>query len=139
MKKQLSVVSSILLFLILTGFTSAKIKVDKTEELLCSKKWTIVKVKKRRNEFEVGETFSFTRDKKFIISSNKYSSVGGTWKIYNGTLILVFNTNKDGENRKIPSEHKIKKLSDKKMILKYDYLEGKGRDKKKVKAKLTLA
>ena len=124
--------------IIISGFTSAKIEIDKREQILTGKKWTVTEVKKRKNDFEIGEVFSFTADKKFIISKNDYTSAGGTWKLLGNKLILVFNTDKYGNNRKIPSKHKIIKLKDDKIILKYEYIEGTGKDKIKTKAKLYL-
>lgn len=138
MKKLVSI-SFICLFLGLSLLLNGQSGQMKEEAILCKKKWTIVNTKKRKHDFEIGEQFSFTIDKKFILTRNDYTSIGGTWKIVGGDeLILLFNTNKEGENRKIPSIHKIVKLNEEQLILKYLYEEGKGKDKVKVKAKIYL-
>ena len=115
----------------------------KIEELLCSKKWTVVDVDRTKNDFEIGEVFSFTVDKKFIIWRNNNTSIGGTWKIGSrNELIMLFNTDTEGNNRKMPSQHKILKITRDDLVLKYKYNEDKdkelGRKKSKVKAKLTF-
>lgn len=134
-----------ILFLLL-GFAislQAKNPIAKIEQLLCSKKWTIVDVDRTKNDFEIGEVFSFTVDKKFIIWRNNNTSIGGTWKVSGrNELILVFNTDSEGNNRKMPSLHKILKITRDELQLKYKYLESKdetlNREKSKTKARLTL-
>lgn len=137
MKTTLSI--HLILFLLSLQYVTGQISLMKGEAMLCKKKWTIVKTKKRKHDFEIGEQFSFTIDKKFILTRNDYTSVGGTWKLVGGNkLILLFNTNKEGENQKIPSIHKIIRLNDEQLVLKYLYKEGKGKNKVKIKAKIYL-
>ena len=121
----------------------AKNPISKIEELLCSKKWTIVDVDRTKNDFEIGEVFSFTVDKKFIIWRNNNTSIGGRWKIsVRNEVIMVFNTDSEGNNRKMPSLHKILKITRDDLVLKYKYNESTDEDlarqKSKTKARLSL-
>jgi len=130
-------------FLSLALIIQAKNPISKIEQILCSKKWTIVDVDRTKNDFEIGEVFSFTVDKKFIIWRNNNTSIGGTWKVSGrNELIMVFNTDSEGNNRKMPSLHKILKITRDDLVLRYKYVEENDTDldrkKSKTKARLTF-
>ncbi len=112
---------------------------SKKENLLIGKKWMVVDVKhgKKKRGIEVGEEWDFTVEKTFTIKKNDNMMEGGRWRLNGKKLILlVEKTSKDGEGRDLPTEHKIRKLKDDLMVLKFKVNKNKKFSLKRQRAKV---
>ena len=101
---------SILLIIVLTGFSSAQAqKLSKLEQILQTKqKWSVIDVKSKRPYFEIGETFTIRVDRQFYHDRNNYAKLGGEWSLDGSKLILTYDSFTE-ERRRIPYVYKIKK------------------------------
>ena len=93
-------------------------KQNKTEAILTAQSWNVYKVRSRRPYAEIGEVFNFRIDKSFYYDQNNYAKRGGKWMLTDKHLVLIYDSFTE-ERRKIPIEHKVKKLKTGELIIKY--------------------
>ncbi len=104
---------------------------SKEASLLASKKWTVVEVKSKEPDFEVGEEIAFDIDKKFRIKKNNMDRVTGTWFLDKDYLLLtVEGASGMGTGRRVPKKMKVLKMNKDELKVKYKI--------EKHKEKLTL-
>lgn len=96
-------------------------KQQKQEALLTAKKWTCMEVSKKRLtkklDFEVGNEFGLSIDKKYNFKNNNYDYSNGKWKI-DGNYLYFFYNAPGTENKIETTKYKILKLTETTLILK---------------------
>jgi len=93
----------------------------KKEALLTSKKWICLDVSKKRItkklDFDIGNEFNLSIDKKYSFKNNKFDYSNGTWKL-DGKFLYFFYNAKGTENKTETIKYKIIKLNETTLILK---------------------
>jgi len=93
----------------------------KQEALLTSKKWICMEVSKKRLtkklDFDIGNEFNLSIDKKYSFKNNKYDYSNGTWKL-DGKYLYFFYNAKGTENKVETMKYQIIKLTETTLILK---------------------
>lgn len=93
----------------------------KQEALITSKKWICMEVSKKRLtkklDFEMGNEFNLSIDKKYSFKNNNYDYSNGTWKL-DGKYLYFFYNAKGTENKVETMKYKILKLTETTLILK---------------------
>lgn len=93
----------------------------KKEALLTAKKWVCLDVSKKRMtkklDFDIGNEFSLSIDKKYSFKNNNYDYSNGTWKL-DGKFLYFFYNAKGTENKTETIKYKIIKLNETTLILK---------------------
>ncbi len=96
-------------------------KQQKMEAMLTSKKWICLDVSKKRLtkklDFDIGNEFGLSIDKKYNFKNNNYDYSNGTWKL-DGKFLYFFYNAPGTENRTETSKFKIIKLTETSMVLK---------------------
>ncbi len=96
-------------------------KIQKQEALLTSKKWICMDVSKKRLtkklDFDIGNEFGLSIDKKYTFKNNNYDYSNGTWKV-DGKFLYFFYNAPGTENKTETSKYKIIKLNQTTLILK---------------------
>ncbi|MGB0390882.1 MAG: hypothetical protein ACPGRC_00890 [Salibacteraceae bacterium] len=96
-------------------------KIQKQEALLTSKKWICMEVSKKRLtkklDFDIGNEFGLSIDKKYNFKNNNYDYSNGTWKI-DGKFLYFFYNAPGTENKTETSKYKILKLNETTLVLK---------------------
>jgi hypothetical protein len=118
MKFKITLFSTFLFYLVLGSAQAQVAKQNKEDAILSGQSWTVYDIKSRRPYAEIGEVFNFRIDKSFYYDQNNYAKRGGTWMLRNKTLVLVYDSFTE-ERRKIPIEHKLKKLKKGQLVFKY--------------------
>ena len=96
-------------------------KLQKMEALLTSKKWICMDVSKKRLtkklDFDIGNEFGLSIDKKYNFKNNNYDYSNGTWKV-DGKFLYFFYNAPGTESKTETSKYKIIKLNETTLILK---------------------
>ena len=96
-------------------------KLQKMEALLTSKKWICMDVSKKRLtkklDFDVGNEFGLSIDKKYNFKNNNYDYSNGTWKV-DGKFLYFFYNAPGTENKTETTKYKIIKLNETTLVLK---------------------
>ena len=104
-----------------TNVPSPSNKQMKQEALLTSKKWICMEVSKKRLtkklDFDIGNEFNLSIDKKYSFKNNKYDYSNGTWKL-DGKYLYFFYNAKGTENKVETMKYQILKLTETTLILK---------------------
>lgn len=93
----------------------------KMEAMLTSKKWICMEVSKKRLtkklDFDIGNEFNLSIDKKYSFKNNKYDYSNGTWKL-DGKYLYFFYNAKGTENKVETMKFQIQKLTETTLVLK---------------------
>lgn len=96
-------------------------KQQQLEALLTSKKWICMEVSKKRLtkklDFDVGNEFGLSIDKKYNFKNNNYDYSNGKWKV-DGKFLYFFYNAPGTENKTETTKYKILKLNETTLILK---------------------
>ena len=96
-------------------------KQQKQEALLTSKKWICMSVSKKRLtkklDFDIGNEFGLSIDKKYNFKNNNYDYSNGTWKV-DGKFLYFFYNAPGTESKVETAKYKIIKLNETTLVLK---------------------